>query len=104
MKYPPINRAALRVTAGLIQAREETYGPFLEAADRAVGPNMCAEVRKKLAQALRLNIQNRNEYPFYDLQRKYGLPLEEKQFAAEKSRYVRTVEETLRQTLGGMSS
>ena len=101
MKYVPIDRAALRVTAGLIQARSEAYGPFLEAADRAVGPGMCEEVREKLAKALRLNIQNRSEYPFYDLQRKYGLPLEEKQFAAEKSLYVRTVEETLRHTLDG---
>jgi hypothetical protein len=60
----------------------------MEIAAAMVGKDWEEKERKKLAEAIKLNLINQKEYPFEMLQRKYQLPCSRKVFRKEARLYV----------------
>ena len=79
-----------RACGGIIESvKNYPYTAYMELAATCVGLDWEEKQRKNLAEAIKLNLINRKEYPFDLLQRRYGLPCTKKTFRREARKYVR---------------
>ena len=96
--------AAQRVASGLLLDKSGLYRPVLEYADHALGRELPEPQRRALTLAVRLNLQNRLQYPFHILQRRYTLTVSERTFSREKNLYVQAVHRGLQAALAPYSA
>ncbi len=89
--YVP-SRGVFRACGGIVESvRTLPYTEFMELAEKSVAPDWSENERKKLAEAIKLNLINSKEYPFELLQRKYALPCSQKTFRKESRKYVQVL-------------
>ncbi len=83
------SRGVERACGGIVESvRCQPYTEYMELAESCVARDWDEKQRKKLTEAIKLNLINQKEYPFDLLQRKYGLPCSRKIFRRESRRYV----------------
>lgn len=86
-------RGMVRICAGLVEAQQtlpEAYRQAIAQAESRVGTSFSIDAegtRLMLAEAIKLNLISRKEYPFETLQARYRLPISLSTFRREKFRF-----------------
>ncbi len=85
-------RGVVRACSGVLESVDaEPYATYARAAEDAISCVRGGSERQRamLADAIRLNLINRKEYPYEVLARRFGLPVSCSTFKREKMRYLR---------------
>lgn len=94
VQIPAPPEGIVRACSGIVESVHlSPFCDYIANASLVIGENYATDdtsetERKKLVEAVKLNLINRKEYPYTLLQRKYNLPLDIRSFLWEKRRFV----------------